>query len=229
MTDIALVEDDQGPADAYRKWLTEHDSTFVIHHFSTRKKATDAFNQRHFDLVIMDVRLNGENTAGFGLLHELSRKKGHTAPVIVISGTSPGELYENLSRDLDAWDYLEKPISPESLISVVENALRATSADAPHSSTLSKDLSLNLANARYPTWRGKRLILPITGQRMLQLLASQPGVAVTKAELAKLMPSSKSGNALAVHIAGIRAAFIAVDPAFDKIVSAPMLGYLWKA
>jgi DNA-binding response OmpR family regulator len=89
-------------------------------------------------------------------------------------------------------------------------------------------LDLNPLEKKHPLWRGQRLILPMTAQRILFQIARSSGRPATFAELVKVMPYAGTQGAVKTHVSTIRSAFKAVDPNFNKIVNVPLVGYLWQ-
>jgi DNA-binding response OmpR family regulator len=176
----------------------------------------------------MDIELFGDQTAGVGLIKQLITSR-HPCPVIVISGM-PADVYRAIMMEL-AWDYLQKPADRASLISLVRSALK----EAPSSGLASgptaglpKGLEVDPLHKQHPTWNGKRLIMPMTAQRILFRIASRKGQPVPNAELMDAMPYRGSEGAIKTHINTIRSAFKDVEPDFKKIVTVPLVGYLWQ-
>jgi two-component system, NtrC family, nitrogen regulation response regulator NtrX len=83
-------------------------------------KALELAKSQHFDLIFSDVVMPGKD--GLTLLEEL-KAQGVTAPVVMMSGQAHIEMAVRATR-LGALDFLEKPISSDKLLLMVENALK---------------------------------------------------------------------------------------------------------
>jgi len=229
MTKIAIIEDDPPTSSTFATWLKEYDVSFEVEPLSSRAAAEAAIAQRSFDLVILDIRLGTDSNAGVGLIHDLSKRQN--CPVIVVSGM-PADIYRGIMYQLEAWDYLTKPVDQAALIAVVRNALKqkpaGPSPGQPADGELPPGLDLNPLERKHPLWHGRRLILPLTAQRILYQIARSRGRPATFADLVKVMPYAGTQGAVKTHISTIRTAFKAVDPAFNRIVNVPLVGYLWQ-
>jgi DNA-binding response OmpR family regulator len=89
-------------------------------------------------------------------------------------------------------------------------------------------LDLNPLEKKHPLWRGQRLVLPMTAQRILYQIARSNGRPVSFSDLIKVMPYAGTQGAVKTHVSTIRTAFKAVDPGFSKIINVPLVGYLWQ-
>lgn len=230
MTRIAIVEDDPPTSQTFATWLKEYDASFEIEQFASRAAAEAAVAQRAFDLVVLDIRLGNDSNAGVGLIHDLGKRQN--CPVIVVSGM-PADIYRGIMYQLEAWDYLTKPADQAALIAVVRNALKEKPAPpaagaVAGESGLPAGLALNPLERKHPIWRGQRLVLPLTAQRILYQIARSNGRPVSFTELIKVMPYAGTQGAVKTHVSTIRSAFKAVDPGFNKIINVPLVGYLWQ-
>jgi DNA-binding response OmpR family regulator len=230
MTRIAIVEDDPPTSQTFATWLKEYDDSFEIEQLGSRLAAEAAIAQRAFDLVVLDIRLGSDSNAGVGLIHDLGKRQ--SCPVIVVSGM-PADIYRGIMYQLEAWDYLTKPADQAALIAVVRNALKEKPAPPPAGADageaeLPAGLELNPLERKHPLWRGQRLVLPMTAQRILYQIARSNGRPVSFNELIKVMPYAGTQGAVKTHVSTIRTAFKAVDPGFNKIINVPLLGYLWQ-
>jgi two-component system, OmpR family, response regulator ChvI len=229
MTTIAIVEDDAPVSAQFAGWLKTYDSTYEVDQLYNRQEAEAAFATKRYDLVLMDIELLHDQTAGVGLIKQIMTSK-NSCPVIVISGM-PADVYRAIMLEL-AWDYLQKPADRASLVALVRSTLKdapkITAPSGTSDASLPKGLELDPLQKQHPSWNGKRLIMPMTAQRILHKLATKRGRAVALPELMEAMPYRGSEGAVKTHINTIRSAFKDVDPSFDKIVTVPLMGYLWQ-
>src|SRR6266852_1482882 len=83
-------------------------------------RALDLLRGESFDLILSDVVMPGRS--GLELLEDL-KKAGLKTPIVLISGQANIEMAVKATK-LGALDFLEKPLSTERLLVIVENALR---------------------------------------------------------------------------------------------------------
>jgi two-component system cell cycle sensor histidine kinase/response regulator CckA len=82
-------------------------------------QALAAFDQGHFDLVLLDINMPGKN--GYDVMeHILSRNDG--TMIIMITGYASIESAVRALK-MGAWDYLKKPFEYTDLLKTVQNAL----------------------------------------------------------------------------------------------------------
>ncbi|HWE93878.1 MAG TPA: response regulator [Tepidisphaeraceae bacterium] len=115
---VLIVEDDTLVGMGLRAHLEKlgHE---VIAQASTAAEAQAIYRDKHPDIVLMDIRLNGVD--GIDLAGMLLKER--RAPMIVISAFSDKELIERASV-AGVFGYLIKPVSAESLQAQIEVAVR---------------------------------------------------------------------------------------------------------
>lgn len=236
MPTIAIIEDDQATSELFEGWLKAYDPQFSITRYSDRASAELAIKTLHFDLVLLDIMIGADTTAGVGLIHQIG--KHQQCPVIVISG-HPADLYRGIMLELEAWDYLQKPVSQSAVTEIVKHALRkyvpsdsprsqaGTDSPANHAETLPDGLSIDPIGKRYPTWRGERLVLSLTQQKILHIIAKSQGTPVPYRQLVQAVPYAGGAGAVRTHMVRIRQAFKDIDPDFQSIRNVALLGYVW--
>ena len=89
------------------------------------------------------------------------------------------------------------------------------------------ELSLDPLWQRTPTWRGERINLPLTAQRILATLYQRRGEVVSYDELFDVVKSGRNRDNVRKHVSTIRDAFREIDPDFDGIENVPMRGFRW--
>jgi hypothetical protein len=82
---------------------------------------------------------------------------------------------------------------------------------------------------RSPTWRGQRVNLPLTAQRILATLVQHRGQVVSYEQLFDVVKSGRNRDNVRKHVATIRDALRDVDPEFDGLENVPMRGFRWVA
>jgi DNA-binding response OmpR family regulator len=134
-------------------------------------------------------------------------------------------------KALDAWDYLQKTTFEEAdfietFLEILRVAReRRAQQEAPQPGA--GELALDPLWQRTPTWRGERINLPLTAQRILATLYQRRGEVVSYEELFDVVKSGRNRDNVRKHVATIRDAFREVDPAFEGIENSPMRGFRW--
>jgi two-component system C4-dicarboxylate transport response regulator DctD len=117
LNSVMVVDDESSIRSAVEQWLSL--SGFEVQLFS---RADECLAQlpRHFPGVILsDVRIPG--MSGLDLLAEIQRRDADL-PVILLTGHGDVPMAVDAMRD-GAYDFLEKPFSPESLLGSLRRAL----------------------------------------------------------------------------------------------------------
>lgn len=118
MADILLVEDDLTFSRILEGFLSKHG-----HHITVSNKGKDglrAFESRSFDLAILDYRL--PDTTGMDLLFEI-KKENPTIPIVIM--TSFNDIRTAVKAiKAGAFEYITKPVNPEELLMIVQQALK---------------------------------------------------------------------------------------------------------
>jgi DNA-binding response OmpR family regulator len=143
----------------------------------------------------------------------------------------PATIYRSIMKALDAWDYLQKTTFEETdFIDTVLEMLRASrdrpAAKAALAAAPAQELSIDPLGQGAVLWRGHRVNLPLTAQRILAALHAHRGQVVSYDELVK---TGRNRDNVRKHISTIREAFRDIDPTFEGIESVPMRGFKWLA
>lgn len=229
MIRIAIIEDEKPVNEALMKALTKAWPNYAVDQYFDRLSAEKALDSIRYDLIILDLELNTVKNAGIGIINKIN--KSHRTPVIVVSGM-PADIYRSIMRELDAWDFLQKPFDPQALLTVVDLALRGK-RDVSDAERLQQERATDnelvfTAFARDPvTWKGKRLNLTLTQLRLVKLLFDSKGHVVPRESLTKLLTSGNNATNLRAHVSAIREEFKSVDPAWNQIRTIPGHGYEW--
>ena len=132
---ILIIDDEPEIRGLMQEILTEEGYlTFVV---KNAKEAQKIIADNPPDLVYLDIWMPEKD--GVTLLKEWSETNQLSFPVIMISGHATIETAVEATR-LGAFDFIEKPLSIESLVASAEKALRASVK------TSGKDIVLLLKN-----------------------------------------------------------------------------------
>jgi two-component system C4-dicarboxylate transport response regulator DctD len=122
MMNSVMVVDDEAPIrEAVEQWLTL--SGFAVQLFSRAEDCLAALPEHFPGVVLSDVRMPGMN--GMALLGEL-QKADADLPVILLTGHGDVPMAVDAMRD-GAYDFLEKPFAPETLLRILKRALEKRS------------------------------------------------------------------------------------------------------
>lgn len=219
---VAVIEDDPPTSAQLKGWIEAARPGTVVHQWFTRDEAERAIAQHHYAAVVLDIELGRERNAGVALINAIHKRAA--TPVLVVSGM-PAELYRGVMKALDAWDYLQKShFSEADFVETFLDILR----QAPQASTVpaaAPELSIDPLRQGAPLWRGQRLNLPITAQRVLALLAERRGDVVSYEDIYRVIKSGHNRDNVRKHVSAIREAFRELEPGFDGIENVPMRGF----
>ena len=114
-----LAVDDEVPAVAQMKWLLEADPLVgLVHTAISVAEAKHVMSRHRIDVVLLDIHMPGPT--GMDLAHELRRQDNGDVPhVIFVTADARPAVH---AFELDALDYLLKPVRPARL----HEALRKT-------------------------------------------------------------------------------------------------------
>ena len=191
---LLIVDDDANTlaslARAFR--LAGYEATVC----DSASRALELAKGERFDLILSDVVMPGKD--GLSLLEDL-KAAGVAAPVVMVSGQAHIEMAIKATR-LGAVDFLEKPLSTDKLLLMVENALRLT--------------RLEQENRRLRERLGKHEIV-WTGESMRDLMAQIGRVAASETRVCILgeTGTGKELVARALHESSARRAapFVTVN------------------
>jgi DNA-binding response OmpR family regulator len=228
MVRVAVIEDDLPTSNQLKGWIEVARPGIQIDQWFTRDDAAAAIERERYDLVVLDIELGRERHAGVAIINALNRR-GRT-PVLVVSGM-PASIYRSIMKALDAWDYLQKSDFGETeFVETFLDMLRSAPRVAPaRSERGSGDLVLDPLRQNSPIWRGERINLPLTSQRIVDALYQKRGEVVSYDDLFRVVKSGRNRDNVRKHVATIREAFREVDPDFNLIENVPMRGFRWVA
>ena len=231
MTKVAVIEDDEPTSNQLAGWIRAARPGIEVDQWFNRDQAEAALARETYDVVVLDIELERERHAGVAIINAINKRYQGT-PVLVVSAM-PAAIYRSIMKALDAWDYLQKTTFEETdFIDTFLDILRAArvrQAGAKPEEASADELSLDPLWQRTPTWRGERINLPLTAQRILAALYRRRGEVVSYDELFDVVKSGRNRDNVRKHVSTIREAFREIDPDFDSIENVPMRGFRWVA
>jgi DNA-binding response OmpR family regulator len=232
MTRVAVIEDDAPTSNQLAGWIRSAKPGILVDQWFNRDDAEAALAREVYDVVVLDIELDRERHAGVALINAINKRYQGT-PVLVVSAM-PATIYRSIMKALDAWDYLQKTTFEESdfvdtFLDILRAARTRRASTDKTAETSGGELSLDPLWQRTPTWRGERINLPLTAQRILATLYRRAGEVVSYDELFDVVKSGRNRDNVRKHVSTIRDAFRDIDPGFDSIENVPMRGFRWVA
>ena len=117
LNSVMVVDDESSIRDAVEQWLSL--SGFQVQLFSRAEECLAALPEHFAGVILSDVRMPGMD--GLQLLAQV-QKRDSDLPVILLTGHGDVPMAVEAMRD-GAYDFLEKPFSPETLLGSLRRAL----------------------------------------------------------------------------------------------------------
>ena len=230
MATIALVDDDRDILALIATTLESEGYQVVA--YPDGPAALNGFKTVQPDLAILDIRM--PQMDGVELLRRLRQKSD--VPVIFLTGRQE-ETDELLGLRIGADDFIRKPFSQRVLVERVRTLLRRfrtaeAIAERDTSDSVMERGSLCLDRERHTcTWKGNRVVLTVTEFRLLETLATRPGVIKSRDALMDAAYEDQvyvDDRTIDSHIKRLRKKFKVVDQEFEMIETLYGVGYRFK-
>ena len=114
---VMFVDDEEGVRVSWNRFLSERG--FDVTTANDGRQAIDRLREEPVDVVVSDLKMPGVD--GVKLLEWIHERRPETR-FILLTGYG-NEVVERKVRELGAFDYLNKPISPDQLAAVVTAAM----------------------------------------------------------------------------------------------------------
>ncbi len=215
---LLIVEDDALLADGLARSLRQ--SGYAVDWVDGAERALLATEHESFDLVILDIGLPGVD--GFEMLKRLRRAERYVPVIVVTARDAVSDRVRGL--DLGADDYLVKPFATEELEARVRALIRR--GHTPTAPQLEfGPLTIDLVG-RQARVHGQPLDLTAREWAIVELLLTQPGVALSKERIVQSLSSwdeKLSHNAVEVYVSRLRTK---LEPAGVRIRTVRGFGYV---
>jgi len=177
---ILVVDDDERLRSLLKQYLS--DQGWIV---TVARNAGDARKKMAmfiFDLIVLDVMMPGEKGTDFAA----SLRPGNRTPILML--TAMGDTQDRIEGlESGADDYLGKPFEPRELSLRIQKLLERSYQNAPVNDTVQFGFYAFDTNRSTLTYQGKPVYLTTGEIQLLSELARQPGTAVSRVELAKLL------------------------------------------
>ncbi len=194
---ILVIDDDDRLRELLRQFLSENG--FWVSTAADAADARERLKGLHFDLLILDRMMPGEN----GLEFASDLRKKSMVPILMLTAMSePEDRIDGLEGGVD--DYLTKPFEPRELLLRINNILRRVPAEpvAP--------LEIKLGEVVYDSTRGELckngapIRLTDVEAALLKALAASPGAVLSREDLSEMTGASGGSRAIDVQVTRLR-------------------------
>jgi DNA-binding response OmpR family regulator len=224
MARVLLIDDDSTLLEVLR--LAFEDAGHVVVTALDGAAGLRALAAGGVELVVSDV--NMPLVDGFALCRKL-RKDGNAVPLILLTSRD-SDIDEALGLDVGADDYVSKPFSTRVLMSRVAALLRRSElrrgggASEPQLNVGRLTLLPERVELRLD---GQTLPLTVTEFRLLECLASRPGIVFSRDRLLELIRGDTvvEPRIVDTYVRRLRRKLTQVDPAADLIETVIGAGY----
>jgi two-component system, OmpR family, response regulator ChvI len=230
MPTIALVDDDHNILTSLS--IALESEGFHIITYTDGITALDGFKANLPEMVILDVKM--PRMDGMEMLRRLREKSD--IPVIFLTSRED-EIDELFGLKMGADYFIRKPFSVRILVERVKALLRRRIPKDDAVPEVTKENAIERGQLRLETdchsctWKGQLIILTVTEFRILEALASRPGVVKSRNAL---MDAAYDGHVyvddrtIDSHIKRLRKRFRSADAPFDMIETLYGVGYRLK-
>lgn len=218
---ILVIEDDLALARGIELALREEGRAFALRH--TLAAGREALSEMRFDLIVLDVSL--PDGSGLDFCREV--RSGFFSPILFLTANDT-ELDIVTGLELGGDDYVTKPFSLAVLRARVNALLRRNAGAGP--ALQFGGLSLDFEKLHF-TKNGAVIELSKTEQRLLHMLASNPGQTIPRERLQDyIWPDGGEfvdENALSVAVSRLRGK-LEENPAEPRLIKTVRgIGYCW--
>jgi two-component system phosphate regulon response regulator OmpR len=206
---ILVVDDDSRLRDLLRRYLVEQG--FRVTTARNAGAARDQLAAFHFDLLVLDIMMPGET--GLDLTQWL--RESSDVPVLLLSAMGEtDDRIAGLSSGAD--DYLTKPFEPRELVLRIDAILRRMRQPVPPQLSEIFFGGYHFDLVRDELRRGEEFIRLTTAEvSLLKALARQPGVPVSRDDLAAESPIIGNARTIDVQMTRLRRK-IEANPKFPR-------------
>jgi DNA-binding response OmpR family regulator len=230
VTRVAVIEDDLPTSQQLRAWIEAAKPGVIVDQWMNRDDAEAALAKQHYDVVVLDIELGRERHAGVAIINAINKQS--RTPVLVVSAM-PATIYRGIMKALDAWDYLQKTTFDESefvdtLLEILRASKQRAFEETSNGDAASNELLLDPLRQNSALFKGQRVNLPLTAQRILAALHAKRGEVVSYDDLYAVVKSGRNRDNVRKHVSTIREALKEIDANFDEIENVPMRGFRWR-
>ncbi|MDB6107192.1 MAG: two component transcriptional regulator, winged helix family [Gammaproteobacteria bacterium] len=231
-THILVVDDDPQIRDLLEEYLTENALRVSV--ASSGKELSEILTNEAIDLVVLDLRLAGED----GMAIARALRESSAIPIIMLTGVRD-EADRVMGLELGADDYLIKPFSPRELLARMRTVLRRTKSTALAQARQRElrayrfaDFELNLRTRRLKRRDGGNIDLTNREFNLLAALLAAPERILTRDQLleaSRVYDNEVYDRSIDVQVLRLRRK-IESDPTQPQfIVTERGVGYIFRS
>lgn len=211
---LLVVDDDVRLRSLLKKFLFQNQ--FQVYVAADTVQADELRKIIHFDLMICDVMMPGEN--GFEYVQRL---RGEQDKIPVIMLTAMGQIDDRImGLEIGADDYLPKPFEPRELLLRIASILRRTQDFSVHKKQNIEikfgNFSYNLEN-HFLIKENEKIKLSQSEENLLEYLLKNIGCDISRDDLAKICNCVENPRTIDVLITRLRRR-IEKDPAKPQYI-----------
>lgn len=223
MASIAIIEDRPEDSDPLARALAAAQHNVQI--FRDEAAAIRALDQQRFDAILLDLDLGIVRDAGIVIMDHIPRKG--RSRVVITSARDDFDRLRPMMLRMGAWDYVVKPVEPETIVIYVERILKAELERQGGVPISVGALSWYPNSYNEMIWKGHVLEIAGTACELVKVLAKAEGAPVSKRHLMTHLSTPTQSN-LRSHIRNAREAFRSLDENFDALRTVAGKGYAWS-
>jgi DNA-binding response OmpR family regulator len=228
---ILVVDDDPQIRALLEEYLAENG--LRVSAAATGKQMSQILTDEAIDLVVLDLRLAGED--GMGIARSLRDQSA--IPIVMLTGVRD-EADRVMGLELGADDYLTKPFSPRELLARIRTVLRRTKSAAPSTARSEirayrfGEFELNLRTRRLKPRDGRHIALTNGEFNLLAALLAAPERILTRDQLleaSRVYDNEVYDRAIDIQVLRLRRK-IEKDPSQPKfIITERGVGYIFSS
>lgn len=185
---ILIVEDEYIPAKYIKKILAHHGHN-VVGIADSMESALVYLNKQHIDLVLMDIKING-NKDGIEIAQAFETYK---KMAILYTTAYTDKKFLDRAKETNTIGYLVKPIQPNTLLSTIEISMSKFMDTFPSSDTIKicSTITLNIKR-NILTFNDKEILLSSYESAILNLLKDEKDISISYKDLEYLLYENDS-------------------------------------
>lgn len=226
MTSVLLIDDDFELTALLGEYLEQQG--FRVSVAGDGERALGRILDARADIVVLDIMM--PNVDGLAVLRRIRSES--SVPVLMLTARGD-EADRIMGLNLGADDYLAKPCSPAELAARIRAILRRTlpsEGQVSESASVQREGALSIdRQRRLASWAGAPLALTGVEFNLLDVLVSQTGKPVSRADLSLQgfgRPLAAYDRAVDVHVSSIRQKLGTFDDGRSPIQSLRGVGYV---
>jgi two-component system phosphate regulon response regulator OmpR len=199
---LLVVDDDRRLRGLLEKYLSDHG--FLVTAAASAAEAREIISREDINLIVLDLMMPQET--GLEFTEKLRKALGHPkqkVPILILTALSEThQRIEGLEKGAD--DYLTKPFEPKELLLRIQRILERSSSSGPLPQLISLGNYQFDPRRKVLLYHGEILLLTSAEQKLLDVLAANPRVELSREELAAHTGVPLSPRTIDVQVTRLR-------------------------